>query len=70
MKKCGLIKPDEKTGIPKIKLYHDDEGKLKGDGLVTYLAVESVDLAIQILDGADEKGSTLSVSRAKFEQKV
>merc|ERR1712147_553247 len=36
MKKCGLIKPDEKTGIPKIKLYHDDEGKLKGDGLVTY----------------------------------
>ena len=70
MKKCGIIKPDEKTGHPKIKLYHDQEGKLKGDGLCCFLQIESVDLAIQILDGAEEQGSILSVSRAKFEQKV
>ena len=38
VKKCGLIKPDEKTGKPKIKLYLDGEGKVKGDGLCCYLA--------------------------------
>ena len=25
MKKCGLLKPDEKTGVEKIKLYHDEQ---------------------------------------------
>jgi len=71
MKKCGLLKPDEKTGHPKIKLYYDQEGKLKGDGLCCYLAIESVDLAMQILDGAkeDDCDDILSVTHAKFEQK-
>ena len=46
MKKCGLVKPDEKSGHPKVKLYFDSDGKLKGDGLCTYLAIESVDLGI------------------------
>ena len=48
MKKCGLIKPDEKTGHPKVKLYFDGDGKLKGDGLCCYLAVESVHLGKNI----------------------
>ena len=43
---------------------------MKGDGLCCFLQIESVELAIQILDGAEEQGSILSVSRAKFEQKV
>ena len=53
------------------------KGKLKGDGLCCYLAIESVDLALQILDGAKLKDllpevsedRTLSVTKAKFELK-
>jgi len=69
VKKCGLIKPDEKTGKPKIKLYLDGEGKVKGDGLCCYLAKESVALAIQILDQSTIDNHTISVQPAKFELK-
>lgn len=41
------------TGKPKIKLYKSDDGKLKGDGLVTYFKEESVDLAVQLLDDSE-----------------
>lgn len=69
VKKYGIIKPDEKTGKPKIKLYTDKEGKPKGDGLCCYLAKESVDLALDILDGDTVEGHKLSVQPAKFELK-
>ncbi|KAL0887793.1 hypothetical protein Bca101_011776 [Brassica carinata] len=70
--KCGIIKEDD-SGKPRIKLYSDKAtGELKGDALITYMKEPSVDLAIQILDGAplrpDDK-LLMSVSRAKFEQK-
>ncbi|CAN8256116.1 unnamed protein product [Cochlearia groenlandica] len=70
--KCGIIKEDD-TGKPRIKLYNDKAtGKLKGDALITYMKEPSVDLAIQILDGAPLRPADkllMSVSKAKFEQK-
>ncbi|XP_032674770.1 HIV Tat-specific factor 1 homolog isoform X2 [Odontomachus brunneus] len=66
--KCGLIARDEK-GKDKIKLYKDAAGEPKGDALCTYIKVESVDLALKILDGSQIRGKTLSVQRAKFQMK-
>ncbi|XP_020296202.1 HIV Tat-specific factor 1 homolog [Pseudomyrmex gracilis] len=66
--KCGLIARDEK-GKDKIKLYKDSNGEPKGDALCTYIKVESVELALKILDGSEIRGKTLSVQRAKFQMK-
>jgi HIV Tat-specific factor 1 len=38
---------------PKIKIYTDENGHPKGDGLVTYLDPLAVKNAMQVLDGAD-----------------
>lgn len=48
--KCGIIMPDLATNQPKIKLYHDPDGKFKGDALVCYFKKESVELALTLLD--------------------
>ncbi|XP_034190729.1 RRM1_TatSF1_like and RRM2_TatSF1_like domain-containing protein barc isoform X1 [Osmia lignaria lignaria] len=66
--KCGLIARDEK-GKDKIKLYRDSNGQPKGDALCIYIKVESVDLALKILDKSQLRGKTLSVQRAKFQMK-
>lgn len=67
--KCGILMPSSESGMPRIKLYEDDDGKLKGDALVTYALEPSVENAILILDGvplrAGEEG--MKVERAKFE---
>ena len=39
-----LIDIDVRTNKPKAKLYKDEEGNFKGDGLCTYVKVESVQL--------------------------
>ena len=39
MSKCGIVMRDPQTEEPKIKLYKDREGNLKGDGLCCYLKV-------------------------------
>eukprot|EP01134_Creolimax_fragrantissima_P001212 CFRG1212T1 len=69
MKKCGIIKVDD-AGEPRIKIYTDKHGNPKGDGLCTYLKVESVDLAMDMLQGAHLRvGVPLVMQRAKFELK-
>jgi len=51
--KYGVIAEEIDSGAPRIKLYHDDNGKPKGDALVVYFRPESVSLAIQMLDDTD-----------------
>ena len=52
-----------------MKLYKDANGQLKGDALCCYIKIESVDLALQILDGYDLRGHKLHVERARFQLK-
>ena len=50
---CGVIMDDLIHGGPRIKLYTDDQdGGLKGDGLVVFLRPESVQLAVNLLDSS------------------
>ncbi|XP_044269057.1 HIV Tat-specific factor 1 homolog [Tribolium madens] len=70
MQKCGLVMKDPTNGSFKIKLYKEPgTGYLKGDALCTYIKIESVELALSLLDGYDHKGHKLKVERAKFQMK-
>ncbi|KAJ1360252.1 hypothetical protein KIN20_019178 [Parelaphostrongylus tenuis] len=69
MSKCGVIQPDARTNKPKLKLYVDEEGQLKGDGRCCYIKKESVDLALSILDGYNLRGKEVRVEKARFELK-
>lgn len=69
MSKCGLIMKDPRTNKPKIKLYRTETGEPKGDGTCCYIKKESVDLALQILDGWDMDGHKISVEKAHYELK-
>ncbi|XP_055685982.1 HIV Tat-specific factor 1 homolog [Lutzomyia longipalpis] len=66
MSKCGMIMRDIQTQKLKVKLYAEADGQLKGDGLCDYIKVESVDLALNILDGYEIRGRKLRVERAEF----
>lgn len=68
MSRYGMVFKDE-TGCYKVKLYRGPDGQLKGDGLCTYLKVESVDLAISLLDGSTVGDKVVHVERAKFKLK-
>lgn len=69
MSKCGVIMKDPRNGKPKIKLYRTEDGDLKGDGTCCYIKMESVELALQILDGWELNKHKVQVERAKFELK-
>ncbi|XP_055334305.1 HIV Tat-specific factor 1-like [Paramacrobiotus metropolitanus] len=69
MSKCGIVMMDPRTNRPKLKLYKDSEGRVKGDALCTYLKIESIPLALQILDGYRFKKKDIKVERAKFNLK-
>ena len=69
MKKAGMIKEND-DGSPKCKLYRDQEGRPKGDAKCCYLKEASIDIAINILDGAEIRpGHKVKVEKDKFEQK-
>ena len=70
--KCGLIRRDQLTDEPCAKIYTDSvTGAPKGEGLVSFEKEESVDLAIELLDGDQNMapGHTLRVTHAEFTQK-
>jgi len=70
MKKAGMIKEDEFNGGLKLKVYRDNNDMPKGDAKCCYLKTASIDVAEQILDGAELRpGVTVNVQKAKFEQK-
>lgn len=69
MSKCGMIFRDPKTKKLKVKLYAEPSGQLKGDGLVNYIRVESVKLAIDMLDGYEVRGRKIKVQRAQFQMR-
>jgi len=70
MKKAGIVAEDD-GGQPKVKLYRNADGSLKGDGRVCFLKVESVSLALTILDGGEiTPGFPVSIARATFEAKA
>lgn len=50
------------TGTPKVRLYENEHGERKGDGVVTFAKQPSVDLAIKLYDGAEIRpGKKISV---------
>jgi RNA recognition motif-containing protein len=68
-KKGGIIKQDD-NGQPKIKLYKDASGVQKGDGLVSYLRNESVQMAVDLLDETEIRPKfKIRVQKAEFRQK-
>ncbi|XP_062610063.1 17S U2 SnRNP complex component HTATSF1-like, partial [Saccostrea cucullata] len=69
MNKCGMIMFDPQKKALKLKLYRDQNGEPKGDGRCCYIKVESVELALKILDGYDVRGHKIHVERAKFTMK-
>ncbi|KAG6442544.1 HIV Tat-specific factor 1 homolog [Manduca sexta] len=70
MQKCGLVERDPSTQKMKVKLYMDKEHNcFKGDALCTYIKIESVDLALKLLDGCEFKGHKVKVERAHFQLK-
>lgn len=69
MAKCGILALDEE-GRPHAKLYKNEDGSLKGDGRCRYLKIESVPLALTLLDGSEVRpGHTISVQQAVFQPK-
>uniref|UniRef100_A0A2K5QGQ0 17S U2 SnRNP complex component HTATSF1 n=1 Tax=Cebus imitator TaxID=2715852 RepID=A0A2K5QGQ0_CEBIM len=69
MSKFGIITRDPQTEEFKVKLYKDNQGNLKGDGLCCYLKRESVELALKLLDEDEIRGHKLHVEVAKFQLK-
>lgn len=70
--KCGVIAEEIDGGKPRIKIYRNEDGTLKGDALIIYFRPESVDLAIQMLDGTPLRYGTaeMKVQAADFSYKV
>ncbi|XP_075232872.1 RRM1_TatSF1_like and RRM2_TatSF1_like domain-containing protein barc [Lycorma delicatula] len=70
MQKCGLVMKDLDKNKMKVKLYSEPgTNQLKGDGLCTYIKKESVELALNLIDGCDYRGHKLHVERARFTMK-
>ncbi|XP_064405365.1 17S U2 SnRNP complex component HTATSF1-like [Halichondria panicea] len=68
MSKYGIVMETEE-GTPKLKLYRDKDGHLKGDALCCYLKVESVKLAIQLLNDSMYRDHKIRVDKAQFQMK-
>ncbi|XP_062130617.1 HIV Tat-specific factor 1 homolog [Drosophila sulfurigaster albostrigata] len=69
MSKCGMVMRDPQTQKYKLKLYTEADGQIKGDGLCDYIKVESVNLALEILDEYELRGHKIRVQRAQFQMR-
>ncbi|XP_045197517.1 HIV Tat-specific factor 1-like isoform X2 [Mercenaria mercenaria] len=69
MTKYGLVMYDPRTRQPKMKLYMDENGQPRGDGRCCFIKKESVDLALNLLDGLEYKGHKIKAERAQFHLK-
>ncbi|XP_017048530.1 HIV Tat-specific factor 1 [Drosophila ficusphila] len=69
MGKCGMVMRDPQTQKFKLKLYAEKDGQIKGDGLCDYIKVESVNLALKILDEYVLRGHKIRVQRAQFQMR-
>lgn len=72
--KYGVISEEIDTGKPRIKLYRNEDGSLKGDALIIYFRPESVVLAMEMLDDTPLRfgagGDTIKVQAADFSYKA
>lgn len=68
--KYGIIQKDAKTNEPRCKLYTDEQGSFKGSALVVYMRRESVDLAIDLMNGYRFLGNELKVEEATFKKDI
>ena len=60
--RCGVIRLDPASGKEQIRIYTDDAGVPKGDARIGYMMLESVDLAIEMLNDAELRpGCRISV---------
>ncbi|KJE94075.1 HIV TAT specific factor 1 [Capsaspora owczarzaki ATCC 30864] len=70
MSQCGIIRFDMNTNELKVKVYTDANGVPKGDALCSYNRAESVQLALDFLDGSLFRGKhPIHVEAAKFSHK-
>ncbi|KAJ2556792.1 hypothetical protein EV175_001769, partial [Coemansia sp. RSA 1933] len=71
---CGAIMPEIVTNSPRVKLYRNKDGALKGDALVTYYKAPSVQIAVDILDDSLFRASAaparISVQKAEFRERT
>ncbi|CAD8172982.1 unnamed protein product [Paramecium octaurelia] len=68
--KAGIIRINPENLQPTIKIYRDQNGNCKGDGLISYKMVESVQTAKEMLDGLHIRPNVIvKVTEAVFEQK-
>ncbi|KAL4434883.1 hypothetical protein ABPG74_021222 [Tetrahymena malaccensis] len=67
--RAGVIRKDPITDKKKIKIYQDEQGLPKGDAVISFQMMESVEIAITMLDEREiEPGHVIRVERANFEQ--
>lgn len=65
--KYGIIKKN-KEGDTLCKLYFNKAGKFEGNALIIYARKESVQMAIELMDGTILNGNKIKVEVAKFEE--
>lgn len=66
------MKVDPYSGKEKVKLYRDERGELKGDGVVTYALRPSVENALRVLDQTEFRlgtGTRIHLEPARFQLK-
>mmetsp|Transcript_21716 Transcript_21716/g.3590 ORF Transcript_21716/g.3590 Transcript_21716/m.3590 type:complete len:80 (-) Transcript_21716:486-725(-) len=65
--KVGVIRISTATGLPVAKLYKDNQGHPKGDGLISFAREESVPLAIKYLNNQEIKpGFKIKIDMVDF----